>query len=573
MQYPLQEKIGDPELLVGREREFQNFGKWLKYIPRKLSKSRVILARRKSGKTAFVQRIFNQLWSENGAVIPFYFDIAENQIWYPNFAINYYRAFASQYISFLERDEKLVGEPLSLPEIRSYGLTKSIKSLVRDVDSLLNDQQKGNHDLMWITAYTAPHRFADVFDQRILVMLDEFQNLAGYVYPDQHYQTSPIESLPGSFHSVVESKIAPMLVTGSYVGWLIKISSKYLQAGRLSRWRMTPYLTSEAGLQAVYKYSQVYDEPITNETAPIINRLCMSDPFFISCVILSNYPEKDLTRESSVIDTVNYEITSRDSEMSTTWAEYIESTLHEVNNIHGKNILLHLSKHSKRYWTPRDLKDELQLELTTGEIKKRLVLLAESDVIDRGSSDIRFRGLQDGTLNLILRNRFEEEISTFVPDLRADFQKQIDELKADKSQLRGKLNQLTGKFAEYQLLTEFRSKKRFSLSAYFDGVVDERPLNIIDVRERFIFQRDDGKRIEIDVHAKSSDGRVVLVEVKKTQDPMGIRAVEEFQEKIEAYERTDVTVLPAFLSLGGFTGPAAKFCQEKGIATAERIKW
>jgi hypothetical protein len=55
MQYPLQEKIGAPSLLVlgGRERpeagaviEFQNFGKWLKYIPRKLSKSRVILARR-----------------------------------------------------------------------------------------------------------------------------------------------------------------------------------------------------------------------------------------------------------------------------------------------------------------------------------------------------------------------------------------------------------------------------------------------------------------------------------------------------------------------------------------------
>ena len=70
-------------------------------------------------------------------------------------------------------------------------------------------------------------------------------------------------------------------------------------------------------------------------------------------------------------------------------------------------------------------------------------------MIERGSSDIRFRGLHAarGTLNLILRNRFEEEISTFVPDLREDFQKQIDELKKDKSHLQGKLSQLTGKFA------------------------------------------------------------------------------------------------------------------------------
>lgn len=581
MQYPLPEKIGDPELLVGREREFQNFGKWLRYIPKRLGKSRVILARRKSGKTAFVQRIFNQLWSENGAVIPFYFDIAENEIWYPNFAINYYRAFASQYISFLERDENLVKKPLSLQQIKDYGQLKSNNLLVDDVESLLNDQQKGNHDLMWITAYEAPHRYAAVFDTRVLVILDEFQNLAQYVYPDSHYQTSPISGLPGSFHSVVESKIAPMLVTGSYVGLLMKISSKYLQGGRLSQWRMTPYLTSQEGLQAVYKYSQVYEEPITNEMTPIINRLCMSDPFFISCVILSNYFEKDLTTETGVINTVNYEITSRYSQMSKTWAEYIESTLDRVNDIHGKNLLLHLSKNSDRYWTHRDLKSELQLELPLNEIKKRLVLLAESDVIERGVSDIDFRGLQDGTLNLILRNRFEKEISTFTPDLRVDFQKQIDELKKDKSHLRGKLSQLTDKFAEYQLLTEFRSKKRFPLSAYFDGVVDERPLNIIDVRERFIFQRDDGKRIEIDLHAKSSDGRVVLVEVKKTQDPMGSRAVEEFQEKVEAYASRkrdeelfpNITVLPAFLSLGGFTAPAAEFCKKHGIATAERIKW
>jgi len=211
------------------------------------------------------------------------------------------------------------------------------------------------------------------------------KNLAGYVYRDEKGEGKPDESMPGSFHSVVESKIAPMLVTGSHVGLLMKISSKYLQGGRLSQWRMTPYLTSEAGLQAVYKYSQVYDEPITNDTAPIINELCMSDPFFISCVILSNYyntslgySQKDLTQESGVIETVNYEVTYRHSQMSKTWSEYIESTIHQVNDIHGKNILLHLSKNSDRYWTPKELKDKLQIELTESEIKKRVVTSGDS---------------------------------------------------------------------------------------------------------------------------------------------------------------------------------------------------
>jgi Cdc6-like AAA superfamily ATPase len=78
MQYPLTENIGEPSLLVGREQEFRNFGKWLAKIEKRLSKSRAILARRKSsGKTAFVQRLFNQLWTANGMVIPFYFEFGE----------------------------------------------------------------------------------------------------------------------------------------------------------------------------------------------------------------------------------------------------------------------------------------------------------------------------------------------------------------------------------------------------------------------------------------------------------------------------------------------------------------
>ncbi len=100
MHYPLVEKIRPPELLVGRVEEFGRFHKWLAGIPRRISKSRVILARRKSGKTAFVQRLFNQLWSQNGKVIPFYLDIADEDIWYPAFARNYFRHFASRYIAF-----------------------------------------------------------------------------------------------------------------------------------------------------------------------------------------------------------------------------------------------------------------------------------------------------------------------------------------------------------------------------------------------------------------------------------------------------------------------------------------
>jgi hypothetical protein len=573
MQYPLSEKIGEPALFVGREQEFHSFNKWLTNIPKRLSKSRIIIARRKSGKTAFVQRIFNQLWSENGTVIPFYFEFGEEKIWYPDFAIDYYCSFASQYISFLERDEQWVNQPLTLEEIREYGLSHSNQRLVDDVNSLFKDKERELYHSMWKTARSAPHRFAALFEQRFLVILDEFQYITQYIYPDQYYQTAPIDTLAGSYHSLSESKIAPMLVTGSYANWLLNIMKQYFGAGRLKQIRFSPYLTEDEGLQAVYQYAQFYEEPITNETALQINELCLADPFFISCVILNESEGKDLTTSEGVINTVNYEISAERAEMCQNWAIYIELTVAQVNNLNAKNILLYLSKHNERYFTPQTLKDELHLDLNLHEIHRQLKIFKEADLINQGVADIDFRGLQDGTLNLVLRNRFEKEIREVAPNFKKEFSDEIAALTRKNRKLQGKVNHYAGKFAEHILATAFRSRKRFALSRFFKNVLDTTPLNLQKVKERIIIQREDGKAMEIDIVAESSCGRVVLVEVKKTQTPIGLTLVEDFQEKVEVYQNhfPDAMILPAYFSRGGFVTKARDFCIEHGIGMAEEI--
>ncbi|SLM31338.1 conserved hypothetical protein [Desulfamplus magnetovallimortis] len=580
MRYPLPERIGEPELLTGREKEFALFHKWIERIPKRLSKSRVILARRKSGKTAFIQRLFNQLWSENGKVIPLFFEIGEEKKWFPDFAIQYYCSFASQYISFLERKEPLVTMPMDLQAIKTWGKSKSHTYIVNDVNIIMRAKEDRFYGRIWELAYTAPERFAAALDHRFLVIIDEFQNLTEYIYRDKACETGKDETIAGSFHGVSESKIAPMLVTGSYVGWLVGILDKYLEAGRLKRFFMNPYLTPEEGLQAVFKYAEYYEEPITNETATQINQLCQSDPFFISCVMESEFEGKDLTTRQGVVNTVNFEISDRRSEMSMTWGEYIELTLQRVNDIHAKTILLHMSKHADRYWTPKELKETLEMDITPNEIQEKLRILVKADLLTEGISDIDFKGLQDGTLYLILRNRFEKEISNFEPDLKKDFNEELDQLQKDKKALRGKLNNLVGKFAEYQLATDFRSRKRFPLSVYFDGLSDDEKnveLNIINVKQRVKFHRPDGKEMEIDVLAESDCGRVVLVEVKKRKEKIGIKALQDFQEKCVFYEAQNKnkikSILPAFLSTGGFTDNSLNFCREKGIGTAEGITW
>jgi hypothetical protein len=174
-----------------------------------------------------------------------------------------------------------------------------------------------------------------------------------------------------------------------------------------------------------------------------------------------------------------------------------------------------------------------------------------------------------------LQNRFEEEIAAYQPnlpqtDLKQYFHEEIRKLKKEKKSLQGMVNHLSGMMAEYMLFNEFRSKGRFSLSRYFSEVKDDTELNIRDVQMRVKFQRPDGKTMELDVLAESDCGRILAVEVKKTQEPSGVSAVKDFLEKAEVFAALHPKnrILPAFFSVGGFTEEALQYCHDSGIAVA-----
>nr|MDJ0840582.1 hypothetical protein [Acidobacteriota bacterium] len=407
MQFPLAERLGDPGLFVERAAEFTEFHKWIAGIPKRLSKSRVILARKKSGKTAFVQRLFNQLWSANGPVIPFYLEILERKIWYPELAVRYFRIFASQFISFQERNPGPVRQMLTMKAIAEYGRKHKLDTFIQITGEMDELFAKGMYDSMWDLAVHAPQWVADTLDKRFVVMIDEFQNLSHFVYRDQDCQKALDQSIPGSYHELSESKIAPMLATGSAVGWLIETVDTYLEAGRLSKRWMSPYLTDEEGLEAVYRYAEAYNEPITNETALILNKLCFSDPFFIVCVVRSNCPEKDLATPEGVARVVDYETGNHAAELSQEWETWLNRSLDRINERHAKKILLYMTRLADEEVSPKILKQKLNLEITEEEIHRKLEMLRKAELIRPAGREHYYFALKDGTFYLLLKQRFK----------------------------------------------------------------------------------------------------------------------------------------------------------------------
>jgi len=105
IEYALPEQIGEPELFVGRKKEFHYFlGDWYRLVEKNFAQNQAIISRRKKGKTAFLQRLFNILWSAGMArkkgeqdVIPFYFSVPDESISQGDFARRFFTQFANHY--------------------------------------------------------------------------------------------------------------------------------------------------------------------------------------------------------------------------------------------------------------------------------------------------------------------------------------------------------------------------------------------------------------------------------------------------------------------------------------------
>lgn len=97
----LKEEIGNPDLFVGRKKELDFFLDWALKTKKEASQSTAILAQRKKGKTALVQRLFNILYTMNDPqIIPLYLKIEEGNISMLKFSELFYRTLLSQYLGF-----------------------------------------------------------------------------------------------------------------------------------------------------------------------------------------------------------------------------------------------------------------------------------------------------------------------------------------------------------------------------------------------------------------------------------------------------------------------------------------
>ena len=428
MDYALKERIGKPELFTGRKEELAYFLKWITDIKEEKSQSTAILARRKMGKTALMERLFNITFYKNDGVIPFYYEIKENDVWVLDFCQDFFLTFIYQYIAFKTRKTEYLK-----PETRS-DIGKAVEIAKKEgLDYLCGIIEDAAHavshqkiDILWNIVREAPQTIAFRQKEFILQMIDEFQFMNALIYWDKE-KKNLAKNLAGGYLSTAESKIAPLLVSGSWVGWLLNELDTMLP--NRFRYEFLENMPENEAVEMIYKFSHFFEAPVTEQTAYLMFKQTEGSPFYISSLIRSRFPGKDLTTVKGLIDTLEFETLDRRGNIKLTWMEYVLSTFKKVNGKNAKKIVLYLCQNRDREVTRAELLKKLNLGLEDSELEEKLEAMVKGDIISQGASKFRYRGINDDIFDKVFRGVYGEEIQDFdVRMIREEYSEELEKL-------------------------------------------------------------------------------------------------------------------------------------------------
>jgi hypothetical protein len=581
MDYVLEERIGNPDLFTGRKEELAYFLKWINDIKERKSQSTAIMARRKMGKTAVMERLFNITFYKNDGVIPFYYEIKENKVWIVDFCIDFCLTFVYQYIAFKSRNISYIRlyEKGNLEKAVQVAESEGFNYLSVLLSGVQNAIRYDHVDILWETVREAPKTIAHSQNEFIVQMIDEFQFMNAMIYRDKDMKV-PADNIAGGYLSTAESKIAPLLVSGSWVGWLMKELSSMLPAR--FRNKILKNMPENEAIEMLYKYSRFFEVPVTEETAYLLVSLTEGSPFYISAVIRSNCPDKDLTTINGLTRALEFETLDDQGSIKSTWMEYIARAFPQINDRNAKNIVLHLSKHRDRELTRKDILEDLNLDMTDGELEKKLKALVKVDIINQGQTNFDYRGVKDNIFDKVFRGVYEKEIREFdVGVIKNEYSREFEKLKKQYDSVLGKHNYQKGLFVEYLLLEQLRlhareNNKLFkSITRYLPGDFDFCEYSRV---WRYDSSPEYARSFSVDIFARAQSpgnysiiGEVKSRGVKKFSKDELMKFETKFAE-VKKLENIDRAVGFIF-SRGGFTKDAEAYCREKGIACSEDERW
>ena len=585
IEFAINERVGDPALFIGRVGELDFLYRWAGSIRKKISRSIAFLGRRKIGKSLVLERLYNILYSERKGLIPFYYEFTEGrrsgQEFYIDFTIRFYMQVVGYYTRDITWNRTAVKPDTRIPDIGT--LLEKIAPLSVPNKEIITARLKNSMRMSQLempqyeyvlAAVGVPDGFATMVgvEDQVVQMLDEFQYLNMYI--DAGDEDKPCKA----YMSSAESRVAPLLITGSLMGVVSYDLMRYLPQ-RFTE-ILVPRMDESESTEMTLNYAKFFGYHIDRETAGYIVHITNNVPGRIVDLLAPNMGKPEISTFDDTDKALAWEVEK--GRIRSDWEEYLSYAMNGVNNVNLRRITYFLCRHEGEWYYPSQLRQAMSLNMDEETLRRELKLLHKYDLIeDRGG---RYGGVFDRTLKKVLMTLhadlyglpIEEFDSYFKNDNMLDHLKdcseqlemdldEAEELRKKLDVLQGRHNNLKGRYYELEVLLKLIQ----NIIAGKGGIVQG--ISVTAFTPIIGYHLPSGEEIDVVLEGEQS---VIMVQCKnylpRYLNKITEKIVDEFTEKavrLHDDRFSDKELRLAFFSRHGFESRLESYLEKREIVT------
>jgi predicted transcriptional regulator len=542
---------------------------WIKNVRYKRSGSTSIISPRRLGKTVLLERLVNTVFFKpEYKVAPIYFSMGLDKFTLRAFIIHYAETFFRQYIAYCLQDPIIYRTgSISLKNLMDIETNnddvKNAQKHLRNFLSFFDTNQYGSDTGYWAQVVRLPELVASSSDTYAAIIIDEFQEMKFTVYhtSDEQllaYQAKGLLSdqaatdLTSSYRRLSQSRVAPMLVSGSAVTMIFKTVMGGPLGGRFGFTYVKP-LSIPDGVTLLYNLIRIYrsDLSIQPEMAFYASSQVGGHPYYLYCLVQSKFEQKFDSRE--VIDElIHYETT--EGKIFGYWQTHFQSNRQYINEDNdqelGKKIIYYFIRYNNQ---PVGIEEiAAKLNVSKKSVEEKIEKLYLADLVWRTKG--RFYAFNDICLMRYIKFVYEQDL------------KDID--KIDLS-LQSKYNVLKGRFLENVVQVTMMKFNHEEIQGEWLGKKGMIELPLFDVVDTRQVKASTTKSYQIDVFARRQK-ITWLCECKYTRTKMGMNQVKKLERSADAAMReaaemgtTPPEIQMWLISTGGFTDNVLKYVKKR----------
>jgi hypothetical protein len=527
---------------------------WIKNIGQKKSSSTSIISPRRLGKTVLLERLINTVFFKpDYHVAPIFISMGREHFTLRDFLFQYAITFFRQYIAYClqmpERYQDASITPSELIELDSDNedvkmAQDMMKRFIKQFDSE-TDEHAMRH---WVNFITLPQQLARFSTTRVAIIIDEFQEMK-YSVTDKKLGTV---NLTDTYRRMSQSRVAPMLVSGSAVTMIFKTVMGGALGGRFGFTYVKP-LSIPDGATLLFHLISIYrpNLNITPENALYTSTQVGGHPYYLYCLVHS-VCEKKFDSEESIDELVNFETT--EGKIFGFWQTHFQYNRKYINDDNdqalGKKIIYYFIRYNNQPVVIEEIANKL--EVSEKEIEAKIEKLYLADLVWRTKG--RYYAFNDICLMRYIKFVYEQDL------------KDID--KIDLSQ-QSKYNMLKGRFLENVVQVTMMKFNYEKIPGEWFGKTGKIELPLFGVVDTRQVKASRTKSYQIDVFARRQK-ITWLCECKYTRTKMGMNQVKKLERAADAAMReaaemgaTTPEIQMWLISTGGFTDNVLKYVKKR----------